>query len=256
MAKQLTLLPALLLGSALVASTVAVAEPVRTDANLVTAVDLSDSIMRHEEWLQFEGMAKALLNPDLLDAVAGGRYGRIGFALFTWSSEGAFEVIVDWTVIASRQDTVRVAMLLRQARPRDRFQFDRPGNDSDLSPPGSARRTDLSTAIDFAAQLSAAAPFAARRSVINVLGNGVDNAGVEPDQARDRAVGAGMVINGLAIGDKRGVGAYFRAHVQGGPGSFVIEVQQPENMADALLRKFLGDLLAAKDLGICVLPSC
>jgi hypothetical protein len=52
---------------------IADAPPIRTDANLATAQDVSDSIMRHEEWLEFEGLAKAVTSAALLDAIASGR---------------------------------------------------------------------------------------------------------------------------------------------------------------------------------------
>jgi Protein of unknown function (DUF1194) len=48
---------------------------VRTDANLITALDASDSMMRHEERLEFEGLARAIVHLAVLDAIAGGRYG-------------------------------------------------------------------------------------------------------------------------------------------------------------------------------------
>jgi hypothetical protein len=57
---------------------IAVEAQTYVDANLVTALDVSDSIMRHEEWLEFEGLAKAVVSTAVLDAIAGGRYGRIG----------------------------------------------------------------------------------------------------------------------------------------------------------------------------------
>ena len=75
-----------------------------TDANLVTALDVSASIMRHEEWLEVEGLAKAVVSGAVLDAIAGGEYGRIGFAVHTWSSGGRFEIVVPWTLIASPGD--------------------------------------------------------------------------------------------------------------------------------------------------------
>jgi hypothetical protein len=82
---------------------------VRTDANLITALDVSDFMMRHEERLEFEGLARAIVHPAVLDAIAGGRHGRIGFAVFTWSSGAHFEVLVPWTLIASLDDARRIA---------------------------------------------------------------------------------------------------------------------------------------------------
>jgi Protein of unknown function (DUF1194) len=43
---------------------------VRTDANLITALDVSDSMMRHDQRVEFEGLAKALVHPAVLAAIA------------------------------------------------------------------------------------------------------------------------------------------------------------------------------------------
>ncbi|RWP67321.1 MAG: DUF1194 domain-containing protein [Mesorhizobium sp.] len=61
-----------------------------TDANVVTAIDVSDSIGRYEEWLQQTGLVRALVHPDFLRAATAGPRRRIGFAVFTWSSDGKF----------------------------------------------------------------------------------------------------------------------------------------------------------------------
>jgi hypothetical protein len=209
-----------------------------TDANLVTALDLSDSIMRHEQWLQFSGMAGAIESEAFLETIAQGRRGRIGFLVFAWSSAGASEVIVPWTLIGSKEEAQRVGALLRVAGARDRFAA--------TTYSGPERRTDLSVAIDLATTFGIAAPFDGARRVINVCGNGSDNVGEGPDPARDRAITAGMVINGLAIGRKKGLAAYFRDHVQGGANSFVMDVSGYGTMVDAMLEKFLRDLIAAR----------
>lgn len=57
---------------------------VRTDANIVTAIDVSDSIGRHEEWLQQTRLVRALVHPDFLRAATAGPHRQIGFAVFTW----------------------------------------------------------------------------------------------------------------------------------------------------------------------------
>lgn len=58
------------------------ASRIETDANLVTALDLSDSIMRHEEWIEFDGLARAVTDREFLSAITEGPLGRIGFAVF------------------------------------------------------------------------------------------------------------------------------------------------------------------------------
>jgi hypothetical protein len=227
------------------ASTVAADEQIHTDANLVTALDVSDSIMRHEEWLEVEGLAKAVVSAAVLDAIAGGRHGRIGFAVHTWSSAGRFEIIVPWTLIKSVEDAEKVAIILRGFA-IDRSSWRRHREDSDGSGKAPGLRTDISGTIGFAAALALAAPHVSQRAVVNVCANGTDNVADDPRAARDRAMAAGIVINGLVIGGKRGLTSYFREQVQGGAGSFVLEVAQPAALADAMVDKLLRDLIAGR----------
>jgi Protein of unknown function (DUF1194) len=217
-----------------------------TDANLVTALDLSDSIMRHEQWLQFSGMAGAIESEAFLETIAQGRRRRIGFLVFTWSSDGAFQLIVPWTPIGSKEEVRRVAALLRVAGARDRLAAARSGDDAITTSSDPERRTDLSEAIELASAFAFATPFDGGRKVINICANGADNVGESPAAARDRTLAAGVTINGLVIGRRLGLATYFRDHVQGGAGSFVMEVGAYETMADAMLEKFLRDLIAAR----------
>jgi Protein of unknown function (DUF1194) len=217
-----------------------------SEVNLITALDVSDSIMRHEEWVEFDGMAYALQSEAFLTALAAGRHGRIGFAAFAWSSDGKHHLIVPWTLIASQRDAQRVGQMVRAARDQHRFgdRMDRPGDDL-----RGGRRTDVSAAIAFAAHLAWTAPFVTQRTVINICGNGEDNVGQDPDEARDQALAEGLVINGLVVSDRSDVADYYREHVRGGPGSFVLTVDEPRDVAGAMLEKFLRDLIAARQPG-------
>jgi Protein of unknown function (DUF1194) len=149
---------------------IACGPPIRTDANLATALDISDSIMRHEEWLEFEGLAKAVTSAALLDAIASGRHRRIGFAVFNWSSGGRFELLVPWTLIASIADAERVATMLRGAPRIDRRGWARDGGRREIPPIGPDLRTDISATIEFAIDLALLAPYSSPRSIINVCG--------------------------------------------------------------------------------------
>jgi hypothetical protein len=220
-------------------------EQIPTDANLVTALDVSDSIMRHEEWLEVEGLAKAVVSAAVLDAIAAGQHGRIGFTVHTWSSAGRFEIVVPWTLIESLDDAEGVATTLRGFA-IDRSSWKRHGNRSGGSDKVSEHQTDISGTIDFAAHLALAAPHVSQRAVVNVCANGTDNVAEDPRAARDRAMAAGIVVNALVVGGKRGLASYFRANVQGGAGSFVLEVAQPAAMADAMVDKLLRDLIAGR----------
>src|SRR3546814_1304268 len=84
---------------------------------------------------------------------------------------------------------------------------------------------DVGEAVQSAVALSTAAPFLARRSVVNILSNGVDNNGPTPDAARDQAIRMGITINGIVFGERDDLADYFRQHVIGGPGAFIMTVE-------------------------------
>src|SRR3546814_12767218 len=53
--------------------------PLATDFNLITAVDVSDSITPDDEHLQYSGLARGVLDPQFLARIAEGAEQRIGF---------------------------------------------------------------------------------------------------------------------------------------------------------------------------------
>jgi Ca-activated chloride channel family protein len=225
----------------------AIGDQVATDANLVTGLDVSDSIMRHHEWIEFDGVARAIVHPRFLEAVFSGHHGRIGFAVYVWSSHDNFRVIVPWTLIASVEDAERVAAVLEGTARIDRSHYagdDFSGANERQVP---SFRTDIAMAIGFGFELIASAPQPTERAVINVCGNGIDNVSGNPRRARDLALASGVTINGLVLGYEPDVAAYYRAHVTGGMGSFVMEVRDPAAVADAMVTKFLRDLVAVRN---------
>jgi len=223
----------------------AAAQELASDANLITAIDVSGSIEAADERLELEGMARAVVDPRFLHAIERGRHGRIGFIAFTWAN-GEFVPLVPWTLIGSKTDAEQVAELLRTAHgmPMLGYAIPRP---SAVRSWRRGRATDVSAAIERAIEVGAAAPFASHRSVINICANGIDNVGAGPDAMRDWASDQGLIVNGLVLGhrgDADQIAAYFREHVQAGPGSFVIEARAYEDIADAMLAKFVIELAA------------
>src|SRR3546814_6096522 len=98
--------------------------------------------------------------------------------------------------------------------------------------------TDIGEAVESAVARSLAAPFPTRRSVLNILSNGVDNDGPSPDAVRDHAIRLGMTINGIVFGPRADLPGYFRDHVIGGPGAFLMTVSEPADLPRALEKKF------------------
>ena len=194
----------LALGCALLCADAALANDLATDANIVTGLDISDSIAPADLRLEILGMARAIRAPDVLAAVRGGRHGQIGFAVFAWH-HGEFPVVVPWTLIASAADAHAVARAIEarllvdvdtEARANEKFY--------------AGRLTNLSRAIDHAAAMLLAAPYAADRAIVNIIGNGTDNVGEAPAGARERLVAAGGTVNGVVLGDDPLMLDYYR----------------------------------------------
>jgi hypothetical protein len=182
-------------------------------------------------------MAQAITSPEFLAAVQAGWSKRIGFAVFAWH-HNQFPQVVSWTIIASEQDARRVA---RAIEARLLVDVEREGRSSEAFYAG--RLTDLSQAIDHAALMLQAAPYAAPRGVINIIGNGEDNVGDDAQPARDRAVGKGLIVNGVVLGTDPAVLDYYRQQVVGGPGAFVMWASNIAAMSDVMARKFQSDLV-------------
>jgi hypothetical protein len=101
--------------------------------------------------------------------------------------------------------------------------------------------TSISGAIDHALALFPKEDFRAPRRVIDVSGDGSNNRGRAVTAARDAAVAAGVVINGLPIlALEPDLDRYYYDNVIGGPGAFVIAARDYDAFADAILKKLIA----------------
>lgn len=214
------------------------ADPVRTDANIVTAIDISDSVSPLEIRLQIAGVAGAIRTHDVLQAIEAGQHGRVGFAVFAWSHDGAYPMLVSWTLIASSTDAISVSdQLANRLRLADEAEARR---QSKMHHTG--RLTDISAAVAHAAELLRTTPFIARRSVVNIISDGMDNRGDGPRQARDALIHEGGTINGVVLGGDPVVIEYFRQHIVGGPGAFVLSAHDADTIVRLFVRKLRSDI--------------
>lgn len=210
------------------------------DLELVLAVDVSRSIDDGEYDLQRKGYAAALSDPQVLRAIRSGETGRIALCYFEWSGEVSQQVLVDWTVIKDADSAARVAAQLASA------------------PRPFANRTSIGVAIDYATALFGRSPHHATRRVIDVSGDGANTNGLEPAAARDLAVAQGITINGLVIINQNevpwmpwhthppgGLDTYYRDNVAGGPGAFVIKVENFESFSTAIIDKLVREIARA-----------
>ena len=85
------------------------------------------------------------------------------------------------------------------------------------------------------------------RRKIDVSGDGHANEGLRPERVRDFAVSSGITINGLAIiNDEPYLEEYYRRHVIGGPGAFVLVAADYHDFVEAIRRKLLRELTSAE----------
>lgn len=193
------------------------------DTALVLAVDVSGSIDRGEYVLQQQGIARALSDGAVADALV---TGQVALTVVHWSGAGQQAVVLPWRRMLSRAEVSRYAAAAAEA-PR---AFD--GSDT---APG-----DL---IGFAAGLFEAVADCGRR-VIDISGDGPQNAGGSTAQASAAAHRAGIIINGLAIED---MGAstpttqFYRRHVIT-PGGFVMTARGLGDYEPTLRAKILREL--------------
>jgi hypothetical protein len=196
------------------------------DLALVLAVDCSSSIDDGDFRLQMDGIAAALRHPSLPTALAAGPCRQIALALVHWSSAKSQAVAVPWRVLAGHDDLVATAREVETVERRWR-----PGG------------TGLAAAVDFTAALLAALPIAATRHVIDVSGDGEDNEAGNVARARDDAIERGITINGLPIlNGSRQLEPYYRHHVIGGAGAFLVPADYIRSFRDAMARKLLREV--------------
>ncbi len=207
------------------------------DVALVLVTDVSRSIDDSEFNLEKQGYASAFTDPKVIAAIRGGTVGAIAVAYIEFAGSSEVRTVLGFAVISDAASAKAFADRLKAA-PRSFYG-----------------RTAISSGIDQAVQMLGRDGFDATRKVIDVCGDGTNNAGREIGQARDDALRAGITINGLAIINDHpvswiyahvqppgGLAKYYRQNVTGGPGSFVLEVHDFNAFGEAMTRKLISEI--------------
>jgi len=196
------------------------------DLQLVLAVDVSGSVNAQRFEMQKMGYVAAFQNQRVLSAILGGRNQSIAVTMMQWSGPFLQSQVVPWTVLKD-EGTVKGFAGAIESAPRMMY----------------GGGTSISGAIDSAMTLFPQAPFKAERRVIDVSGDGSNNRGRSVSKARDEAVDAGVVINGLPIlAFEPYLDQYFKDYVIGGPGAFMIAAKSFETFAEAILMKLIIEI--------------
>ena len=211
------------------------------DLLLVLAADVSRSIDAAKFQLQRDGYAAAISDPRVLDTIRSGHNGRIGLTFVEWSGIGAQHVVIDWTAVGNAAAAKDFGDRLRE------------------TPRSFADRTSISGAIEFAMDRLASSPFNCVRRTIDISGDGTNNAGRDVAELRDEAVAKGVTVNGLVIlsdnpmawnpdhtNPPGGLDNYYRNHVIGGPGAFVMVAQNFNSFGQAIIAKMIAEVAVTR----------
>lgn len=210
------------------------------DLALVLAVDVSRSIDDEEYALQRQGYAQAFSHPSVISAIQSSPNRRIAVTFIEWAGADFQRTVIPWTVISDAESGALFGeAILKEARSFWGW-------------------TSVSGAIDYSMTAFDSLPYDATRRVIDVSGDGVNNSGRLASDARDEAVAKGVTINGLVImNDRPTPGFYqmpqppldefYREQVIGGPGAFVIAIDDFSSFAYAIMNKLIKEIAQAPD---------
>ncbi len=205
------------LAAALLAATPAAA----CDLALLLAVDVSGSVSRDEYRIQADGLAAALRDGLVAEALIKAR-ARVG--LLQWSGTSRQAVTIPWVPVESYADLEALAAQIEA----DKRQW-----------------RDYSTAIGEALALGEAlfdqVP-ACKRRVIDVSGDGASNEGVEPKARHAALRSAGITVNALVIeGSEPDLDIYFWENVITGEGAFMVTANGFAEYPAAIRRKLIRE---------------
>jgi hypothetical protein len=232
-------LATLLCAAGFAALSAAPASAVPVDLELVIATDASGSIDDNEANLQREGVAAAFKSDELAKVIGFGIYGKIAVAYLDWSNEFDNTVVVDWTLLTSKNDAIKFADALLAA------------------PRSYGRRTSISSAVVSSMELLEKNNYEGTRRTIDISGDGPNNFGLSLAPVREEAINKGITINGLPIvlGDDNGFGyrrggffadidKYYANCVIGGRGAFAIVAKGYNDFSRAVRRKLILEISA------------
>ncbi len=191
---------------------------------LVLALDMSASVDTREFRLQAEGLAVALTDPEIRQALRD--FGPVVATAYEWSGRHQQHVIAPWTLLDTDLAIDRFAGAL-SAHQRRFTEFP----------------TAMGYALGFGAQLFRQLPVTCLRHVIDMSGDGVQNEGFGPSSAYKAFDFDRVTVNGLVIrgSDPDPVG-FYRTEVLHGPGAFLEIAEDYGDYARAMRRKLLREI--------------
>ncbi|MGV6806004.1 MAG: DUF1194 domain-containing protein [Ruegeria sp.] len=202
------------------------AEPCRLA--LLLALDISVSVDEKEDALQRQGLAAALIAPEVQEAFFSSPM-PVALAVYEWSGRNTQNVLLPWRMIETPSDLISVSSQISR---------------STRSDSGSA--TAMGYALAYGATLMREAP-ACLFQTIDLSGDGSNNDGYGPQIAYRHFPFQNIVVNGLVINAADFEGElflipFFQNNVLHGPGAFLEIAQGFEDFERAMRRKLEQEL--------------
>ncbi len=204
------------------------------DLELVLLADASGSISDLEVQFQRKGYAEAIRDPSVLAAIQNSAYGAIAVTYVEWAANTA--VVTDWTKIDGPESAATFARSLTRPA-RQAFG-----------------RNAIGAALLDGKRLIETNEFEGWRKVIDFSGDSPNSfSGPSIEEARAEVVAAGITINGLPILCRvcdtpvryPDLGKIYEDEIAGGIGSFVVPVENWEDLAQAIRRKLILEISGA-----------
>ncbi len=191
---------------------------------LMLALDSSSSIDAAEYEFQLKGLAAALIDPEVKEAIVN-QDGMILYA-YEWSGRYNQEIIVGWSFLKTEADIEAFAVkLAAHQRVRDDYP------------------TAIGYSLGYASGVFRKLRMRCARKVLDVSGDGVHNEGFSPAIAYKVFDFYDVIVNGLVIkGDNPDPESYYREHVLHGPGAFLEIANGYEAYQKAIKRKLLREI--------------
>lgn len=203
---------------------------------LALGLDVSGSVDQAEYQLQMQGLAGALLDPSVQEALLQTPEIPVYLLVFEWSSAAYQRVLVSWRALSDAAAIEETAQILmhQSARPD----------------PGT---TGIGAAMAAAGEYFRQVPSCWRKT-LDLSGDGQNNDWPPPETARQSTNLSDVTINGLVIGAAETGGArsgsadfgslviYYQSQVIKGPDAFVEIAQGFEDFQAAMTRKLIREL--------------
>ncbi|WP_293576515.1 DUF1194 domain-containing protein [Phaeobacter sp.] len=192
------------------------------DLALVLAVDVSGSVDAAEYRVQMDGLAAALRNGIIAEALV---RAQARVLLMQWSGSGRQEVSLPWFQTSDFAAVEALAQRISTA-PRPWLNF----------------ATGIGEALQLAQVQFRQVPDC-RRKIVDVSGDGISNEGIAPDYLHASLVNDGITVNALAIeASEPDLTGYFFERVITGPGAFVQTASGFADYPEAIRKKLLREV--------------